>query len=497
MDSEVYKKSSIPEEEKIDFGTLIDDMWKGLQRFWWLYLAVISVLASAFYFVSRWQYKPVYKAYSTFTVKTVEALGYSSTSYNQTVATQLGEVFPYILTSDVLQKRVAEDIGLESVPGKITASALESTNLITLSLEADNAQLAYDILQSVIRNYPEVSDYVIGNIALNPMDESGVPASPANSMNLKQNARYGVLLGILVCFVALLLYALTRMTIRSEEDLKKVFNIPCLGSVPFSKLKKRSRKALGGLTIDARGVPYIFIESIRTVRNRVEREAAKNDIKTILVTSAMPSEGKTTVAVNLALSLARKEKSVILVDADLRSPSVASCLALEKGEYGFADVAAGKVNISDAVIRYKDQKNLCVIPGSKAISDPTEVLNSGKMAEIVAMLRKSADYVIFDTPPSAVVSDAASLARLIDGGIYVVRQDHTKVDVLQEGMEMFPGSGIQMMGCVLNSTVAGITGSGYGYGHYGYGRYGAYGKKYGYGYAYGARKNEKADTEQE
>ena len=274
MDSELRGKTSISEEEKIEIGTLVDDMWKGLKLYWWLFLVIISLTATGTYFASRFLYKPTYRAYSTFTVRTVEALGYSTTNYNQTVAKQLGEVFPYLLTSDVMNKLVAEDIGVETIDATLSASALESTNLITLSVEAENGQLAYDILQSVIRNYPKVSDYVIGNIALTPMDESGVPASPSNQVDFRRRAELGALVGALLCLLWLLLYALTRMTIRSEADLRKVFNIPCLGSVPMAQLKKRSRKEKGGLTVDTKGAPYIFIESIRTVRNRVEREAA-------------------------------------------------------------------------------------------------------------------------------------------------------------------------------------------------------------------------------
>jgi len=496
MDREVYKNSPVPEEEKIDFGTLIDDMWKGFKRYWWLFLLIISLFASASFFLARWRYKPVYHAYSTFTVKTEEALGYSSANYNQTVATQLGEVFPYLLTSDVLNKLVAEDIGMDTVPGTVKAGAMDATNLITLSVDAENGQLAYDILQSVIRNYPKVSDYVIGNIVLNPMDESGVPATPSNQVNFRSRAKFGGLIGAVLCLIILILYALTRMTIRSEDDLRKVFNIPCLGSIPYAQLKKRSRKSRGGLTIDAKGAPYIFIESVRTVRNRLEREAAQHGVKTILVTSAMPSEGKTTTAVNIALSLARKERKVILVDADLRSPSVAKQLDLEDSEFGFVDVLTGKAAVKDAARLYGGLKTLIVIPGGKPMSDPAELISSDMMKKVVDGLRSSADYVIFDTPPSAVVSDAAAIARCVDGGVFVVKQDYAKVDVLQEGMEMFPGSGIQMLGCVLNSTVAGLTGSSYSYGHYGYGKYGGYGKKYGYGYAYGESKKKKAEKEE-
>ncbi len=491
MDSELRGKTSISEEEKIEIGTLVDDMWKGFKLYWWLFLLIVSLTASTAYFASRLLYKPTYRAYSTFTVKTVEALGYSTTNYNQTVAKQLGEVFPYLLTSDVLNKLVAEDIGLDQVPGKVSASSLESTNLITLSVEADNGQLAYDILQSVIRNYPRVSDYVIGNIALTPMDESGVPASPSNQVDFRRRAELGAFVGAVLCLLWLLLYALTRMTIRSEDDLRKVFNIPCLGAVPMAQLKKRSRKEKGGLTIDAKGAPYIFIESIRTVRNRVERESAAKDIKTILVTSALPSEGKTTVAVNLALSLAHKERKVILVDADMRSPAVAAHLGMDSGDKGFADLLEGKATLKESVRQYRDFRNFGVIAGGKARSDPAGLLNSDRIHQIVEILRNAADYVIFDTPPSSVVSDAAELARNLDGGVFVVMQDYAKVDVLQEGMEMFPGSGVKMIGCVLNATTASLTGSGYGYGRYGYGNYGSYGKKQGYGYVYGEQSGKK------
>ena len=140
---------------------------------------------------------------------------------------------------------------------------------------------------------------------------------------------------------------------------------------------------------------------------------------------------------------------------------------------------------------------LYVIQGSQADRDPSDLLNAGTLSSVISKLKKAADYVIIDTPSSAVVSDAAAVARYADGGVYVVRQDSTKVDILQEGMELFPGSGVKMLGCVLNATEAGLTGSGYGYGNYGYGRYGGHGKKYGYGYAYGPSSSKSGSSKTE
>ena len=496
MENEKRAQDTVQEEEKIDLSVLIDDLMKGLVRFWWIFLVIISLCATVSFFYARWTYKPVYRAYSTFTVRTVDAFGSTTERYNQTVARQLGEVFPYLLTSELLQKKVAQDIGTSSVPGTISAKAQEDTSLITLSVEADNGQLAYDILQSVLRNYPSLSQYVIGNIALGPMDESGIPASPSNSVNFRRKARNGAVIGAALCLAFLLFYAMTRKTVRSEEDLRKVFHIPCLGSVPEARIKKRSKEQKGGLTITVQGIPYMFVESVRAVRNRLEREAAQDGAKTIIVTSAVPHEGKTTVAVNLALSLAHKKRRTILIDADLRNPSVAEALGMEKPEAGFSDVLRGTVDAADALVPYPEMKHLYVIPGGKAIADPASLLGREEFGKAIRFLRDTADYVILDTPPSAVLSDAAQAARHADGGVFVVMQDYARTDILQEGMEMLHGTGVKMLGCVLNGAHAGFTGSGYGYGRYGYGKYGGYGKKYGYGYVYGAdHEKKKAESE--
>ena len=111
-----------------------------------------------------------------------------------------------------------------------------------------------------------------------------------------------------------------------------------------------------------------------------------------------------------------------------------------------------------------------------------------RLAEALEPIRGKYSYVIIDTPPSAVVSDASQIARHCDGGIFVVQQDNARIDVLQEGMDMLSGTGVKMIGCILNGTQSGFAGSGYG--RYGYGRYGGYGKKYGYGYVYGESKKE-------
>ncbi len=461
----------------IDISLVIDDMWNGFLKYWWLFVMIISVISAVFYIHARRSYTPYYTAYSTFTVNANVAIRYSESIYNQTVAEQIGTIFPYLINSGVLNKLIEDDLVTESVPGNISVSAMEGTNLITLTVTSSTREMAYRILESVIKNYPKVGEFVLGDTKLELMDESGIPALPSNIPNFKSQAIKGAGLGTFLSLLLVVIYALTRNTIRKEDDLKKILNVKCMGVIPKAGFKKRGSVKNPLVMIDNQGIPPMFAEAIRTVRTRVEKEIRESGGKSILVTSAIPGEGKSTIAANLALSLTKRGYSVLLVDGDLRKPAIAKTMGMETVEDGFYEVLNGKIKPEDAAIGYKDTR-LKVLPGGKPALNASKILNQEETEKIIEQIRKMADIVIFDTPPSAIMSDAAIIARYVDGILFVVRQDFAKTDRVLEGVEMFANTGTPLSGCILNDAVAGITGYGYGYG-YGYGRYGY--RKYDYG----------------
>lgn len=475
-----------PEEIEIDLLQLLIDILGGLRRNGWLYLALMSIVGTICFFAARFRYSPYYEAYTTFTVNTVSSVNYNSRSQKNSATNKIGQVFPYILTSDALKSLVMEDMGFdekEEMPAKILASVVKDTNLVTLKVQSADPQIAYDTLRSVLRNYPSISDLAIGDVTLKQMDESGLPAEPANTPGSRKAAAIGMLACLVACIGILGLQSITRKTIRSEDELTRYFNVEYLGNMPSVVFKKRSRSQNPVVAIDAEGIPFAFTEAMRTIRHRVEREAQKCGAKTILVTSALQSEGKTTTSTNLAIALANRRHNVLLIDGDLRNPSVIQALGLELTEYGVVDVLSKNCELSGAILHYKNRKHLSILPGSKAIDNPTHLWSDSHAEKLLKALREEYDYVIIDAPPSAIVSDASLIARNTDGCVYVVRQDYASVDTLREGMEMFSGTGCKLLGCVLNHAEAG---GGYGYGKYGYGKYG-YGK-YGYGksgYGYG------------
>lgn len=477
------------DEIEIDLLQVAADIWSGLRKWGWLILALVSITGTACFFIARFRYSPYYEAYTTFTVNTVSTVNYNSRSQKNTVTNKMGKIFPYILTSDALKSLVMEDMGYESIeefPAKIRASVVNDTNLVTLKVQSKDPQIAYDTLRSVLRNYPSISEVAIGEVTLKQMDESGFPTEPANKPGCRKSAAMGMLIALIACLGWLMIKSITRKTIRTEEELTRYFNVEYLGNLPSVVFKKRSKQQNLEVTIDAEGIPFAFVEAIRTIRHRVEREAQKNNIKTILVTSALQSEGKTTTSTNLAIALANRGHNVLLVDGDLRNPSVLPALGIDPVEIGMADLLSGKCKVDDILMPYKDRKHLAILPGGKPIDNPTPLWSDTNTNKLIQKLHNNCDYVIIDAPPSAIVSDASLIARYTDGCVYVVRQDYAGINTLREGMEMFKGTGCKLLGCVLNHAEAG--GSGYGYGGYGRYGYGGYGKS-SYGYGYGESGN--------
>ena len=453
------------------FTTILDDMWRGFKKFFLLCFLIMAICGAALYMREKTDYTPIYQAYSSFVVETKTAYGYNQTYSDETTAGQLSKTFPYILTSGTLADIVAESLGVDSIPASISAEAIPDTSIFTINVTASNAQTAYDVLQAVIKYYPQVAEYIIGDTQLTLMDESGVPEKPQNPQNFIGAISKGVAAGAALSLFLLLVYASTRRTVRREEDLKKYLSISYLGSVPRARGKRRKSKKT--VLLDGNGNTIVLRESFRTIRTRVTKVAEEDDLKSFIVTSAASEEGKTTVAVNLAISIAKKGKKVVLLDCDLRHPSVAKAMGVTANEKGISDLLDRKADLKSVMIRYGEYE-LDVLPGKESVQDPTVLLGNGYLEKLLKVLRKNYDYVIVDTPPCGMLSDASVVARMTDGAVMVVRQDCARIDRILNGVENIADTGSDLIGYVLNSTEMGITGYGYGYG-YGYGHYGHYG----------------------
>lgn len=189
-------------------------------------------------------------------------------------------------------------------------------------------------------------------------------------------------------------------------------------------------------------------EQYRTVRTNIQFSSVDEEIKTIMVTSAGPSEGKSTTAGNLAITFAQQEKKVLLVDADLRKPTVHYTFN-QTNTFGLTTVLAGQISLSEA-IDLTDIENLSVLTSGPIPPNPAELMGSKSMERFLAEAKKAYDIILFDTPPILVVTDAQVLANSCDGTVLVVYSGRTEMEQATKAKELLAATNGKLLGAVLN-----------------------------------------------
>lgn len=192
----------------------------------------------------------------------------------------------------------------------------------------------------------------------------------------------------------------------------------------------------------------IVAEAYRTLRTNIQYSSFDKEMRNIVITSADPSEGKSTVAGNLALSFAQNEKRVILVDCDLRKPSVHKNFKLSNLK-GLSEVLIGKEKLDDAIQNYNDK--LEILTSGKVPPNPSEMLSSKAMSDLLELLKNRYDIIILDSTPLQAVTDAQILSTKVDGTILVVRAEKTKIDATIEAKNLLDKVGANIIGTVLHA----------------------------------------------
>lgn len=460
------EKEQTQSSGQIDLWDLAETMWKNFRRYWGRLILLAIVLCVGFTGYTVYSYHPVYESYVTFVVTKD-----NTNAVDSVISARIAKSFPYILRSAGLENRIRKEIGImngSALPASLTASSMEDTNLLTVTAVSSSDTQGQQVIDALIQYFPEYVSEVVGNVSLNVIDQTGLTDQASNALSIPKTVAKGCTLGILAVLVILFLLAYNDSTIRRYEDLKKHLNIPCLGTIPLTKFKKRKQKFDSRILMTNDKIPATFLEAMNALKTRTEKEMKEKNVETLLISSSIPGEGKTTVSLNLAIAFAERDKKVLLIDGDLRNPSLHTNLEISQKEIktGIADVLRGRAEPGDAIINYKNS-TLDLILGRKSVGNVSELLSSRKMKQTIEELADYYDYVIIDTPPAAMMSDASELAAFVDGALYVIRQDYAQIKYITEGIGLLSDTGIQVLGCVLNCAENGF--GSYGYGKYGYG----------------------------
>lgn len=288
------------------------------------------------------------------------------------------------------------------------------------------------------------------------------PVAPSPLRNGVLGIAVGLVLGLGMAF----LYEYLDNTIKSNEEAEKVFGVPVLGTIPLEKMDKGVKRRL--TIIEAPGSSAA--ESYRVLRNSLDFINFEHEIKTLLITSAAPAEGKSTVAANLAASLSQAGKKVVLVSCDFRRPTTEQFFQVNN-IIGLSDVLLGTHSLKAALQRPAEE-TLLVLTAGKMPPNPSELLGSGKMESLVAELEEWADWVIIDSPPLLAVADPASVARWADGVLLVMQAGKSTREAAKKAVELLGKVGSHLIGVAVWGYEEGKAGGyGYGYGYHAGGYY--------------------------
>ncbi len=395
--------------------------------------------------------------------------------------------FRYILSSSVMKEAIVQNcstpVDYGTVSGSISVSTVPSTNVIIMSVTTGDPKISYAIASTAVDVYGDVIAKTYPNAKLTLCDKPVLPGgSNANRSSFVMVVVVSFAAAILCCLVFFIMF-LVKDTVKTSDELNDKLDIHILGSVQQVENKNKTMK---GLLVTDRKTGFSFIETYKAIRTKIENNSARTGNKVFLVTSACENEGKTTSAVNIALSLAQNGKNVLLIDADLRKPSVCKMLSLPETDGGLSDVILGNMTLGNAIKRVSTF-DICVLADRKSVANPSELLSTDRMEEIIKSVRSEFDYVIIDTAPASVVTDTSVIAGFVDAAIIVVREDFSPYSRIKMSIDDIDSNGAEIIGCIFNvdTSHSGETGR--------YGKYGKYGKRgYGsYGYGYGRHSSQK------
>lgn len=462
-----------------------------IARNWWVILIVCLITAMASYIVVTERYTPTYYAGATFVVTSKD--GGSDTVYsNLVVASKLAESFTYVLESPVLQEKIAESLDMPAFKGKVTASSVEKTNLIQMGVQASSPQLAFDEMCAIIKYHHIVSDNLMGNAVLDVLKAPTVPTEPVADMNRASKVATATAAAALLTAILLVVATVANDEIMTESDLITLVDCPALATIYHERknlsLRARLRGMKTSMLITNPTTSFRFAETYRLFRTRLEYIMKQKGHKVLMVSSAIENEGKTTSAANTAIILALNNKRVLLMDGDMLKPALYKALTTR--------VRRG-MSVNEFIMNGGDPEDIPTMDGlptlslllSKAsIPNSTEIIGSNEMKEFIDRAKRVYDYIVIDTPPVAVATDAECFAEIADCMLMVIKQGGAKARVVNECIDAVSQSGAEILGCIFNNVYPlEFLGSG-SEAHADAVKAGA--QKGGYGYGYGAdRRN--------
>lgn len=449
--------------------TIVKCIIKDILQRWILIVAVMIVFGSVFDFMKTVTYVPQYGTSMTATLS-----GGEDTFKN------IDKVQSYVNTLDYLMNRNnAKSYVKKKMPiSKTTYKAevtLKQANVVKIKVTADTKREAYFSIKLLNDWYRENTERYSFPYNITVLKESKFSTKPVNPNSHIKNFLIGAVGSGFVLSCLLGLYFFLRDTIKSEEEVENKLDTRLYAKLPFEVKKREDARNKKAILISSLKTSFFFRESMNKLRSKVEASSDKHGYKSFMITSAYENEGKSSVAANLALALAKNGHKVVLVDADFNKPAVFKIFDLD-GSKSLNKAIEGTSSWSSQVV--SDRSGLDLLPCSQDTLKSELLTNSKKLDAIMKELREEYDFVIVDTSPAYLLNETMAMNELVDATLFVVRQDYATSDVINETVKRLTYVKDNVLGVVFKNVVSdGNKGTSNYNNRYGYNKYRVRGDK--------------------
>ncbi len=447
-----------------------------ISKIWVAIILVILGGLSAFC-VSKFKMPLKYQSHISMYVKNGSKTVDSNNSVNLgdlNVARSLVDTYIVVLQDDTVMEQVGDDlmkkypidvisksfrinydetgkasVSQSDIRNSLSMSSINSTEVLRVTSETKDPEMSASVCNIIAEKAQTVLVRVVGAGSvevIGPARVSKLPSSP----NIPKITLMGAFMGFVLSAVIVFLIYFFDNTIKSSEETEKKFGKPILGEIyKFIPDGKKNSSAGGRCKITSESnVPFVIKESYKSMRTNIMFAISAKNKKIITVSSSSPGEGKSTTASNIAISFAEAGKKILLIDADLRKP-VQHKIFEVKNKVGFSEVI-GNLNSFDDTVHRNIFENLDLLTSGTKPPNPSELLGSINTYEILKELSKIYDYIIIDTPPLNIVTDAVNISGEISGMIIVIKYASTTTDDISKSLKTVQLANGEILGMVIN-----------------------------------------------
>lgn len=425
--------------------TIVKCIIKDILQRWILIVAVMIVFGSVFDFMKTVTYVPQYGTSMTATLS-----GGEDTFKNIDKVQSYVNTLDYLMNSNNAKSYVKKKMPISKTTYKAEVT-LKQANVVKIKVTADTKREAYFSIKYLNDWYRENTERYSFPYNITVLKESKFSTKPVNPNSHIKNFLIGAVGSGFVLSCLFGLYFFLRDTIKSEEEVENKLDTRLYAKLPFEVKKREDARNKKAILITSLKTSFFFRESMNKLRSKVEASSDKHGYKSFMITSAYENEGKSSVAANLALALAKNGRKVVLVDADFNKPAVFKIFDLD-GSKSLNKAIEGTSSWRSQVV--SDRSGLDLLPCSQDSLKSEILTNSKKLDEIMKELREEYDFVIVDTCPAYLLNEPMAMNELVDATLFIVRQDYATSDVINETVKRLTYVKDNVLGVVFKNVVS-------------------------------------------